>query len=87
MVFLTLAQNTKVNLQKSPARLTDAQHNALQRAAKRVYTTLGMKGLSQVTSSLLETRLTFRDQHCARTSEENICHNKPNIWYFFKRTI
>ena len=31
----------------TPARLTDAQHDALQRAAKKVYTTLGMKGLSR----------------------------------------
>ena len=31
----------------TPARLTDAQHDALQTAAKKVYTTLGMKGLSR----------------------------------------
>lgn len=31
----------------TPARLTDAQHDALQRVAKKVYTTLGMKGLSR----------------------------------------
>ena len=31
----------------TPARLTDAQHDALKRAAKKVYTTLGMKGLSR----------------------------------------
>ena len=31
----------------TPARLTNAQHNALQRAAKKVYRTLGMKGLSR----------------------------------------
>ena len=31
----------------TPARLTDAQHDALKRAAKKVYITLGMKGLSR----------------------------------------
>lgn len=31
----------------TPARLTDAQHDALQKVAKKVYTTLGMKGLSR----------------------------------------
>jgi len=31
----------------TPARLTDTQYDALQRAAKKVYTTLSMKGLSR----------------------------------------
>ena len=31
----------------TPARLTDEQHDALQKVAKKVYTTLGMKGLSR----------------------------------------
>jgi D-alanine-D-alanine ligase len=31
----------------TPARLTEAQHDALQISAKKVYTTLGMKGLSR----------------------------------------